>query len=598
MPAGSPDPACASRPGDLLTALLLALAAVLLYLPTLGYDFTGWDDPPYVLTNPLTRSLDPDSIGRIFSHFYEANYFPLNLIAYAMLRSVAGQAPWAYHALNVGLHALCAALGFLLLRKLPLPRSAAALGASVFLAHPAQVEVVAWVSQTKTLLATAFGMGSLLALLRYRDEGRADGGMWTYGASLLLFVAAMLSKPQAIAFPGVFFCMERVVPPRSSRLPLLLWIPFVGLAAAGAWVSVAAQASAGAVKAYGPMGVVGQLLGSLVLLVRYLRVALLPVNLSIVYEMSPVRSATEARVVGAALLLLAVTAVVWRLRKSPLRPWLALGAFSAPLVPVLGWIPLAIPMADRYLYLPLLAFGWIVAGLSLRVPPGVRVTFWIVPALLAALSLARMPAWRDAGALWDTAVRQHPTSPHAWIGRGSRQFDAGDAAAAERDFRRAIALDGRSLDAWTNLGLALNRQGRFEEAVQTWRRALAIDPRADWPRLLIARDMTRRGDPRGALGLYDAVIRERTEFAMAHLYRAAARQRMGDLEGALSDLERAVALDPLFTNAQAALGNLRDQRGDRVGAIRAYHEALTYAPEESPTIDRIRERLRALEAGP
>ncbi|MFQ5458133.1 MAG: hypothetical protein ACE5FC_06750, partial [Myxococcota bacterium] len=565
---------------------------------TLGYDFTGWDDPQYVLHNPLIRSFGPGAIGMIFSHFYLANYSPLTLLLYSAVYALFGAAPWAYHAVNVALHALCAAIAFGILRQMALPRAGAAFGAALFLAHPVQVEVVAWVSQTKTLLATAFGLASFRLLLRFRESRPTGGGY--YGASLFLFACALLSKPQAIAFPGIFLCLERALPDRLRRLSTGTWIPFAVLAIGGAVVSVIAQASVGAVKAYGPLGPAGNVLHSLVLLVRYLALVLFPVDLSVAYESAPVRAVMDARVAGAAALLAAIGMVAWRARQSALRPWHALGAFVAPLIPVLGWVPLNIPMADRYLYPAMLGAGWFLGGIYGRTARKVpaRAALWIAPVLLALLGFHRMPLWQNGDTLWDGEIRAHPGSAHAWIGRGAYRFQEGNPRGAEADFRKAIGLDATVQEAWTNLGVALNALGKREEAVRAWRRAVGIAPKADWPRLLIARDLGRRGKSAEALALIESVIRARPGFAMAYLYRAAARERAGDSAGAEADLVRATKRDPFLADAHEALGRLREARGDIRGARRAYRDFLTCWGGDLARADVVRERFdRLADAG-
>ena len=602
MTSVDPDPPTPTRSPrhDGRLALLLAAAAALLYAPTLGYDFTAWDDPEYVLHNPLIRSLDLASIRAQFTHFYLANYSPLHLLTYTILRAVAGPAapPWAFHALNVGLHSLCAALGYLVLRRLALPAAAAALGSAIFLAHPAQVEVVAWVNQTKTLLATALGLAALLSLLRFRRDRPEGKGGGAYVGSLLLYAAALLSKPQAIAFPAMYFLAERSLGGGRERLPWRAWVPFGLLAVPAAWAGAQAQATWGAVKLYGNLGLAGNLLETPVLILRYLRLALLPTDLTVVYELRRVESFLDLRVPASAILLGAIAGLAWRLRATPARPWHALGWFLAPLVPVLGWVPLHVPMAERYLYPSLLALGWALGGASEALPARARRWPWVLVALFALLALLRMPAWRNAEAVWETAIRDHPGSAYAWIGRGSYRAERGRLAPAENDFRAAIRLAPDNVDAWTNLGVVLNRLGRPGEAVPAWRRAAAIEPRAVWPKLLLARDLSQRGDHAGAEALYAEAIRLKPGLAIVWLYRAAGRQRTGDTAGAISDLERAAALDPMLTDAQVALGNLLDQRGDRERAIEAYRQALTFAPVESPTIARVRERLETLGAGP
>ena len=582
------------RRSDVPVAIVLALAAASLYAPTLGYDFTLWDDDSYVLANPLIFSFDLESIRKIFSNFYMANYSPLHLLSYVVVYAGAGAAPWAYHALNVALHAACTVLGFLLLRRTALPRFAAALGAAIFLAHPAQVEAVAWVNQTKTLLAALFGMASLLAFVRFRDQRAAGGGAMAYGASLALFACALLSKPQAVAFPGLFFCFERALQNSDRRAPLVAWAPFLLLSAGGAWLTILAQASVGAIKAYGPLGVLGNVLATPVVLVRYLRIALIPTDLSVMYTMAPVRVILEPRVIGAFIILALLAAVAWRARASGSRPWHALGVFVVPLLPVLGWVPLNIPMADRYLYPSILALSWVAAGLVGGLSTRMRAAIWIVPILLGLLSLHRMPAWRDGESVWTTEVREHPDSPRAWIGKASYRFRIGDVAGAEADVRRSIALDDQNHESWTNLGVYQNQEGRADEAVEAWRRALALEPRADWPKLLIARDLSRRGEHPEARRLLDLVLAERPNFAMAYLYRAAARQRTGDDSGAEADIERAAAFDPFLPDAHEALGLMREKRGDHEGARAAYVKFLEVWAGDPVRADQVRERIERL----
>jgi len=337
-----------------------------------------------------------------------------------------------------------------------------------------------------------------------------------------------------------------------------------------------------------------------VILLRYLKLALFPIDLSVAYEMSPLLSLAEPRVFGAALVLVALGAGAWWARHSPARPWHALGVFVAPLIPVLGWVPLNIPMADRYLYPGMLAVGLLVGGATrgLRPRAVLGAALWIAPVLLAILSLLRMPLWHDGGSLWEAEIAAHPRSSHAWIGRGSYRFESGNPEGAESDFRKAIALDGSIQEAWTNLGLTLNVQGKPKDAVLAWRRALVLAPTADWPRLLIARDLGRRGENEEARTLLDAVIRERPDFAMAYLYRAALRQRTGDAAGAEADLLRAATLDVFLTEAQEALGRMREARGDLRGAREAYTRFLLYWGGDLAKADAVRRRIEDLDRRP
>ncbi|MFQ5458134.1 MAG: tetratricopeptide repeat protein, partial [Myxococcota bacterium] len=467
------------KKSDIGFAAALALAAAVLYLPTLSYDFMAWDDHAYVAGNPLIRLQGAGSVAALFSTYYRANYAPLHLLAYAGVYGAAGASPWAFHALNVLLHALCTVLVFIFLRRVSLPVSAAALGAAIFLAHPAQVEAVAWVSQAKTLLATAFGLGALLALLGFRERRAAGGGGAWYAAAVILFLGAVLSKAQAIAFPGIYLCVDRALGDRTRRLPPGHWIPFALIAAAGAWAGILAQSSIEAVKPYGPLGPLGSVLGSAGIVLAYLRTILLPVNLSVLHAGEPLARLWDPRLARDLLLFGALVIAAWRLRAGALRPWHALGAFLAPLVPVLGWVPLNVAMADRYLYPAMIGVAWFAGGAAARRGGWGRRALWLLPVCLALLTTARMPVWRDGASLWDAEIRSHPDSLRAWTSRSGYRYRKGNLAGAEADLRQALALDGESEDAWTNLGVVLNAGGKTDEAMAAWRRALAINPEAD-----------------------------------------------------------------------------------------------------------------------
>ena len=128
----------------------------------------------------------------------------------------------------------------------------------------------------------------------------------------------------------------------------------------------------------------------------------------------------------------------------------------------------------------------------------------------------------------------------------------------------------------------------------TWGPTLTYAPRADWPRLLIARDLSGRGEHEQARELLDAVIAERPDFAMAYLYRAAARQRMGEDSGAEADVERAAHLDPFLPDAHEVLGQMREKRGDVDGARAAYLHFLSIWAGDPERAEGVRKRLEQL----
>jgi hypothetical protein len=93
------------------------------------------------------------------------------------------------------------------------------------------------------------------------------------------------------------------------------------------------------------------------------------------------------------------------------RTRLACTWFLMALVPVSNVIvPLKIPTADRFLYIPLMGLAFLGAELARRFRP---VSAWVTPVLivlLGLLTLKRIPDWGDDTALINAGLRVHPKS--------------------------------------------------------------------------------------------------------------------------------------------------------------------------------------------
>ncbi len=107
---------------DWLILVCTVLISAGLYLTTFPREFTNWDDPEYIVNNPLIRSLSLQKLNRIITEPYFANYAPLTLLSYALDYSVWQLNPVGYHLHNLLLHLGCVLALFFLLRQFALPR--------------------------------------------------------------------------------------------------------------------------------------------------------------------------------------------------------------------------------------------------------------------------------------------------------------------------------------------------------------------------------------------------------------------------------------------------------------------------------------------
>src|SRR5262249_36315041 len=156
-----------------LAALLVLVLVLALYARTLAHGYVDFDDPVYVSRNEVVqRGLTLDGARWAFG-FHAGNWHPLTWLSHMLDVTLFGDSPGAQHAVNAALHALNAALLWLLVVRLTGAEWTALLVAALFALHPLRVESVAWISERKDVLAGAFWLLSLLAYERYARRGGA-----------------------------------------------------------------------------------------------------------------------------------------------------------------------------------------------------------------------------------------------------------------------------------------------------------------------------------------------------------------------------------------------------------------------------------------
>ncbi len=164
-----------------------------------------------------------------------------------------------------------------------------------------------------------------------------------------------------------------------------------------------------------------------------------------------------------------------------------------------------------------------------------------------------------------------------------------DFAAAEVQFRRAVALDERCLPARQFYFNLLTAAGRFGEALAESDRTLELDPL--WVHLHAARGwilyFARRPDE--ALRELDRALAMEPGHALAHLWRGWALEQAGRLAEALAALEKAADLSGRSAEAVGGLGRALAATGrtDEARALLAELERMRrerYVPASLPAV--------------
>ena len=117
----------------------------------------------------------------------------------------------------------------------------------------------------------------------------------------------------------------------------------------------------------------------------------------------------------------------------------------------------------------------------------------------ALTSLGRMA---EAETSYDAALKSDPGSTRARLGLGRLRL-ATDPAASEALFREVLRHDPRSTTALSDLGIALDLQGRHAEAQKAYREALGINPELTAAQVNLALSLAMSGDGSGASRLIE-----------------------------------------------------------------------------------------------
>ncbi len=504
---------------------ILVIAAIggAAYLNALEHPFV-LDDAGAIVDNETIRSLWTSLWGGP-DQFSTAGR-PLLNVSFALNYAFGALTPWGYHAINLGVHLLCAIVLFALTRRaLRLPRVPAYLQgqeseiavtlALLWVVHPMNSEIVNYATQRSE------GMMALALLATLYFGVRAITGerpTWWYAASIVACAAGMACKESMVVAPVLMLLVDATfisggLLASVRRRPLY----YAGLFAteillAALIVDGPRSNSAGFSTGVSPWA---YLLDQAPLIVHYLRLAVWPTGLVLDYGEPTLRTLSEVWPAAAAVLgLLVATIIAWF--RVPAMAFLGTWFFIT-LAPTSSLVPIATEVgAERRMYLPLVAVLSVILVAAARLleavsKPGTRrlIAIGAVGAVLAvfvSLTLVRNGEYATGVSIWQTVVDRRPTGrAHYYLGRELRDVGRRDDAIAHyrlglatspdahyamgfesaadgrhqdavdyyRNFIRLKPLDANVPRAYHNLGLSLMALGRHEEAATAFRETLA-----------------------------------------------------------------------------------------------------------------------------
>ena len=142
-----------------------------------------------------------------------------------------------------------------------------------------------------------------------------------------------------------------------------------------------------------------------------------------------------------------------------------------------------------------------------------------------------------------------------------------------------LASVGQCADSDFNLGVALIRLGRVQEAILQYEQALRLNPDLAGAHLNLADALEQAGQTQVAIDHYEQALQIKPDYPEAHLNLGVALMGRGRLQEAIGHYQQALRLKPDYAEAHVDLGNALLQAGQVPEAIEQYEQALRLKPD-------------------
>jgi protein O-mannosyl-transferase len=566
-----------------LGALLILLITLIVYLPALRGGFI-WDDQSLVVHNPEIQA--SDGLHRLWLTTESPDYYPVTGSLWWLEWRLWGDSPMGYHLVNVLFHAANAILLWMILCRLKIP--GAWLAGLVFAVHPVNVATVAWISEQKNTLSMLFYAAATLLYLRFDEDGR---WRW-YVLSLGAFLLALLSKTALVTLPLVLLGLVWWLRGKIRLRDYLLSVPFFVLSLVLGLVTVWFQSSRVMLgQTIQPGSFLSHLVAAGCVPWFYLYKALLPYRLCAIYPKWNIDVSSLASWLPG-IILVAGLALFWCKRKTWGRPvFLAAAYFVVTLAPVMGFIHQTFHryslVADQWQYYSIIAIIALVVGAAMVMrrrtgkwaqPLGVVLSV-LVLMVLGVATWTRAAVYADSVSLWrDTLAK----NPDAWVAHGNlgaALMKDGRIQEALAQYEQALQANPNYAEAHYNLGLALMQLGNVNEAITQYEQALQADPDDAETHYNLGVALVQSGRIDEGMLQYKQALQVNPNYTEAHINLGAALLQSGKINEAIVQFEQALQANPGFAQADYDLGVALTQAGRFQEAITHLQEALRLKPD-------------------
>ena len=558
--------------------LFLLSVSFLVYYPSLQHDFVNWDDIVYIMNNEMITAFNWVNVKQIFSTYFMGNYHPMILLSFLFDFHFFRFSANGYHVHNLLLHLVNATLVYTFFFHLLKKNSNVAITiALLFALHPMHVESVAWVSERKDVLYTAWYFLSLLTYLFYLQRGKKI----YYFLALIFFILSCLSKAQAVTLPFVLILTDYFATRKFEWKVVFEKIPFFLLSLIFGIVAIFAQKANDYINPLG-IPVFQSLFYAPYSLWVYLAKFLVPVYQTGVYDYPLSLEGTMPYYIYLSpLIFLFLIAVVWITWKNYKYITFGLLFFIATIFPVLQFLPVGgAIVAERYTYIPYIGLSCIVAiafweyrsNSALKYKNILTLSGIIIILVMISLTWNRTLVWKDSITFWTDVIEKNPVCVKAYYNRAAMFNEKKEYDKAVKDLTDGLKIDSndaKKLNFYSSRAFIYKKMGKYDLALIDYSNAIKKNPEyfnAYLDRGILYTDQL--GKYNEGISDFKKFLQNKPEDINGNMNLGIAYYKKNDFDSAKLLFSKSIVLNPANGNAHSLLTFIYYKNKDYLSAYK------------------------------
>ncbi len=179
----------------------------------------------------------------------------------------------------------------------------------------------------------------------------------------------------------------------------------------------------------------------------------------------------------------------------------------------------------------------------------------------------------EAAKDFEQALKFNSMHMGAFLGAAQAHAAAGDFAAAERQFNKAITTFPNNPMVYNDRGMFHQQRKEYDKALSDFTRVIELDKNAFYAYTNRGFTLMEQGDPQAAVNDFDRSLAIQPGQALVYSLRGTAELRQGKLSAAIADCRKVVELDPNNPTAKSDLGFALFFAQDYAGAAKQFEAA-------------------------